>query len=40
MCKPKTKESKFVKTVTNLGLYILKRTQEWGVFGSYFILVI
>ena len=33
MCKPKTKESKFVKTVTKLGLYILKRKQEWGFLG-------
>ena len=34
ICKPKTKKIKFVKTVTTLGLYIVKKKKKkcknWG----------
>ena len=37
ICKPKTKEIKFVKTATSLGLYILKEMQKWGFMRDTFV---
>ena len=37
ICKSKNKETKFFKTVTSLGLYIMKKKNAGiGVLGSYF----
>ena len=41
ICKPRTKKIKFVKTVTTLGLYIVKKKKKnarIGVLESYFCL--
>ena len=39
ICKPKTKKIKFVKTVTTLGLYIVKKKNaRIGVLESHFCL--
>ena len=38
ICKPKTKKINFVKTVTTLGLYIVKKKVRMGDLESYFCL--
>ena len=36
--KPKTRKNKLVKTLTSLGLYILKKKlQKWGLMGITFV---